>query len=133
MKFKFKFRKPFKKESVSVDTILCVLWKNNDRMTVPAICKEIESYFGMRYSADEILEKLDEARNEGLITVQEAVEGSTYYPTMSEAAYNEEKLREYEELMAAYPGRSYVMPISAPKITEEQYERLKKLIDELED
>ncbi len=128
----FGFKKKRREQTITVEAILKVLWNVGEKMTVSAIRQEMERYYGTVYRTDEVQESINEACAKGLIIEQTAKEEMRYYPAMSEAVYNEERLQEYEKAMASCPAKSYVMPMSSRKLTEEEYERLKKLIDELE-
>lgn len=129
---KFGFKKLRRKQTIPVEVILKVLWNLGEQMTVSSICQEIKRYYGTSYHMEEIQKTLQEACSIGVVIAQSKAEEMYYYPAMSEKDYNEAKLREYETLFSCHPEKSYTMPMSSRKLTEEEYERLKKLIDELD-
>lgn len=127
------FRKEIRLEYDYIDWMMYVLFDAKRSLTQDELTERVRKHFRVRMNPRKTSWHLDFAVNNGLLSMQLSAEKATYYPIISEEEFRIKQEERFQKLLrdGAFSDE-FTNKFTVKKWTEEEYERIKKLIDELE-
>jgi len=127
------FRKEIRLEKDYIDCMIYVLFDANRPLTVDEITESVKKHYKFKNNRRMTIWHLDYAVNNGLLSKQVSDEMAIYYPIISENEFRKKQEERFKKrLQEGAFSEEFANKFVTKKWTEEQYERIKKLIDELE-
>ena len=127
------FRKEIRLEKDYIDCMIYVLFDANRPLTVDEITESVKKHYKFKNNRRMTMWHLDYAVNNGLLSVESSDERTTYYPLISVEEFREKQEEQFQKLLAqGVFSECFANKFAREKLTEEECERIKKLIEELE-
>ncbi len=120
-------------DSHYVNRIMRVLFQAGQPLTQEEILARIHDRYKKKCKAKVLQRYIDGAVEIELLVMKSSDQEITYYPTVSQEEYNRKQKERLQQLAQEGAFSDYVASHIVPEeMSEERYERIKKLIDELE-
>ena len=127
------FRKEIRLEKDYIDYMIYVLFDANRPLTLEEITESVKKHYKFKMKRNMAIWHLDYAVNNGLFSVKSLDEKTTYYPLLSMDEFREKQEEEFQKRLAEGEFSEYFAnKFAIEAMSPEEYERIKKLIDELE-
>ncbi len=127
------FRKEIRLEKDYIDYMIYVLFDANRPLTLDEITESVKKRYKFKMKRRMVIWHLDYAVNNGLFSVESSDEKTTYYPLISMEEFREKQEEQFQKRLAEGAFSEYFAnKFATEALSTEEYERIKKLIDELE-
>lgn len=127
------FRKEISLENDYVDRMMYILFDANRPLTQDEITESVQKHYRVKMKPQKTIWHLDYAVDNGLMARQLLDEKTTYCPMISEEEFRKKQEERFRQrVQEGCFSDDFTNKFAPQKWTEEEYERIKKLIDELE-
>ena len=127
------FRNGYRLENDYIDRMMYVLFEARRPLTQDEITERVKKQYRVRMNPKKTNWHLDYAVNHGLLFKQLSDQETTYYPMISEEAFRQKQEEEFQKILQDGGfSEEFTNKFVTKKWTEEEYEKIKKLVDELE-
>ena len=127
------FRKGYRLENDYLDRMMYVLFEARKPLTQDEIVERVRKYHRVKMKPQKTSRHLEYAVNHGLLFKQLSDKETTYSPMISEEEFRQKQNEQFQKILqdGAF-SKEFTNKFTTKEWTKEEYERIKKLVDELE-
>ncbi len=127
------FRKGYRLKNDYIDRMMYVLFEARRPLTQDEITERVKKHHRVKMKPQKTSWHLDYAVNHGLLLKQLSDEETSYYPMISEEEFRKKQEEQFQKILQDGGfSEEFTNRFTTKQWTEEEYERIKKLVDELE-